>query len=229
MLLLATVFFFGVLHGLGPDHLAAITIFGSQGRNSSPHRLTFFATRFALGHALVIAVAGIAAKLGGSLLSPVAEARFDVAGGLLLVLTGIALILGLATGRLTLHSHQHAHDAGQHRHLHFHMLHRTQHRHGHGTFAFVIGAFFALGGFRALLTIAPIALAPALLQSVLRIAAFTLGIIISMTLYGLVSASAWRNLSRTSTLTPLWHNLSSYGVAIFSLVAGLLTLHEHLG
>jgi len=229
MLLLIVIFFVGVLHGLGPDHLAAITVFGSRG-SPSPSRLTFFAFRFALGHAVVIAVAGLLAKFGKSLMPPIMEARFDVAGGVLLVATGIVLVVGIALGKIRLHAHQHHHPAGEHKHLHLHLGELRRHDHAHGRVAVLLGAFFALGGFRALLTVAPIALAPALVQSVLRIAVFTLGIIVAMVAYGLASGSAFQQLeSKKGTLGILWAQCSGYAVGVFSIIAGLLTLHEHLG
>src|SRR5437763_517893 len=112
MALLIVIFFFGVLHGLGPDHLAAITVFGSRGGRQL-HRLTFFSLRFALG------------------------------------------------------------------------------------------------------------------QSALRIMAFTLGIITAMVAYGVLTGAALEKLGSRRNI--LWQQLSAYGVGVFSLIAGLLTLHEHLG
>ena len=58
MLLLA-IFVAGVLHGLGPDHLAGITAFGTSGGRDA-RRVVFFSTRFAAGHAVVIAAFGLA-------------------------------------------------------------------------------------------------------------------------------------------------------------------------
>ena len=226
MALLIVIFFFGVLHGLGPDHLAAITVFGSRG-GKQLHRLTFFSARFALGHALVLAIAGVLAKFGKSLMPSYMEARFDIAGGILLVGAGLFLIAGLLTGKFRLHTHQHQHPVGSHKHFHLHLSDPHKHRHSHGMMAVLLGAFFALGGFRALLMVAPIALAPALGQSALRIMAFTLGIIAAMVAYGVLTGVALEKLGSRRNI--LWQRLSSYGVGIFSLVAGLLTLHERLG
>jgi len=226
MALLIVIFFFGVLHGLGPDHLAAITVFGSRG-GKQLHRLTFFSARFALGHALVLAIAGVLAKFGKSLMPSYMEARFDIAGGVLLVGAGLFLIAGLLAGKFRLHTHQHQHPVGSHKHFHLHLSDPNKHQHSHGMMAVLLGAFFALGGFRALLMVAPIALAPALGQSALRIMAFTLGIIAAMVSYGVLSGAALEKLGSRRNI--LWQRLSAYGVGIFSLVAGLLTLHERLG
>jgi len=226
MALLIVIFFFGVLHGLGPDHLAAITVFGSRGGRQL-HRLTFFSLRFALGHALVLAIAGLLATFGKSLMPSYMEARFDIAGGILLVGAGLFLIAGLLAGKFRLHTHSHQHLAGSHKHFHLHVRDAHKHNHSHGLMAVLLGVFFALGGFRALLTVTPIALAPALGQSALRIMAFTLGIIAAMVAYGVLTGVALEKLG--SRRNVLWQQLSAYGVGVFSLIAGLLTLHEHLG
>ena len=220
--LLLAIFVAGVLHGLGPDHLAAITAFG--GRDA--RRVVFFSTRFALGHVVIIAVAGLLAKFSRQLLPPVWEHRFDLITGWLLVVTGAGLIFGFLTGRVSLHAHAHAHAADHtrgmsaiHRHFHLHWFTRQQHQHVHGGFAAVLGALFALGGVRSLLAIVPIALAQTVAESVVRIAAFALGIVASMVAYGLV---AQHLLTRSNS--PRWMMASSYVAALFCVAAGLLVI-----
>jgi nickel/cobalt exporter len=228
MFLLIFVFFLGIVHGLGPDHLAAITVFGSRGGRQA-HRLAWFSIRFALGHAFVIVLAGISAKLGKSLMSAWWEAKFDIAGGAFLIATGLLLMIGLFTGKFHAYMHeQHEHRSGDSRFFHFHGPQNG--RHPHGRFALLLGAFFAMGGFRALLAVAPIALASGLGQSILRIALFTLGIVVSMLAYGLLSGSLLQRLEQAQgAMGRIWVHASGYAVGIFSVVAGLLTLHEHLG
>ncbi len=228
MFLLIFVFFLGVIHGLGPDHLAAITVFGSRGGRQM-HRLAWFSIRFALGHALVIAIAGISAKLGKSLMSAWWEAKFDIAGGAFLIATGLVLMIGLFTGKFHDYVHeQHGHSSNGSRFFHFHRPQGV--KHSHGRFALLLGAFFALGGFRALLAVAPIALASGLGESILRIALFTFGIVASMLAYGLLSGSLLQRLDNAhGAMGRIWVNASGYAVGIFSVVAGLLTLHERLG
>ncbi len=228
MFLLVFVFFLGIVHGLGPDHLAAITVFGSRGGQQA-HRLVWFSIRFALGHAFVIALAGISAKLGKSLMSAWWEAKFDIAGGAFLIATGLLLMIGLFTGKFHAYMHeQHEHQSGGSRFFHFHGPQNG--KHPHGRLALLLGAFFAMGGFRALLAVAPIALASGLGQSILRIALFTSGIVVSMLAYGLLSGSLLQRLEQAQgAMGRIWVHASGYAVGTFSVVAGLLTLHEHLG
>ena len=83
-MLIILIFLAGVLHGFGPDHLAAITALSAV--RGGTRRLVFFSTRFAIGHAAVIAAAGLAAHFGRGLLPQIWEARLDVAAGSLLLL-----------------------------------------------------------------------------------------------------------------------------------------------
>ncbi len=220
MLVLSAIFIAGVLHGLGPDHLAAITAFGTRGGNDT-RRIVFFSTRFALGHAVVIVIAGLLAKFGRVMMPAVWEHRFDAAAGWLLVLTGVVLLLGLVTGKLSLHTHEHDHHAGHHHHLHTHFLAQQKHEHRHGAFAAALGAIFALGGVRALLIVVPVAMAHTILESVLRIAAFVLGITLAMVSYGVATQSAFHKIGRGSRA---WMKASSYFAAVFCVVAGWAVL-----
>src|SRR5512141_2324167 len=103
------LFSLGVLHGVGPDHLAAITAYGAAA-GSDFRRVLFFAVRFALGHALVLGIAGIFAKFGSMLLPERWETGFDLIAASLLGLTGVVLLTGLLTGVIKLHTHHHHHD-----------------------------------------------------------------------------------------------------------------------
>lgn len=222
MVLLAAIFFAGVLHGLGPDHLAAITAFGSAGGRDAS-RVVFFSTRFALGHAAVIAAAGLLGKFGRLLLPALWEHRFEVASGWLLVLTGIALFAGLMTGRISLHAHPHQHGPAPHKHFHLHWLGSQRHAHGHGTAATVLGAMFALGGVRGLLAVVPIALAQTLAVSLLRIGAFVVGIVVAMVSYGLFTQHL---IGRGHS--PRWMQATSYCAALFCVAAGVLVIQGRI-
>lgn len=220
MWILGAIFVAGVLHGLGPDHLAAITAFGTRGGNDT-RRIVFFSTRFALGHAVVIIIAGLTAKFGRVMLPPVWEHRFESAAGWLLIVTGIVLFAGLITGKFSLHAHEHHHEVGHHQHLHSHFVVPQKHEHRHGTFAAVLGAIFALGGVRALLIVVPVAMAHTVTESIIRIAAFVLGITLAMVSYGIATqktltffAGTSRNLMRAS----------SYFAAVFCVGAGWAVL-----
>jgi len=226
-MLLAMIFFAGVLHGLGPDHLAAITAFGAvAGRDF--RRITFFSIRFASGHALVIAAAALAAHFGRTALPLAWERRFDLAAAGVLLLTGVVLLVALAMGKVSIHAHQHEHAGSVHAHLHAHFHHRARHGHRHGKLAFLLGGLFALGGARSLLVIVPVALASTAAASLLRITAFTVGIAASMVAYGLAAGTMLGKTSESVSNQRLFFRLSTAAVALFCIVAGLITLGQRL-
>lgn len=220
MWLLGAIFVAGVMHGLGPDHLAAITAFGTRGGNDT-RRVVFFSTRFALGHAVIIVIAGLLAKFGRVMMPAVWEHRFDAAAGWLLVFTGVVLLAGLITGRFSLHTHEHHHHAGHHHHLHTHMTVHQSHEHKHGAFAATLGAIFALGGVRALLIVVPVAMAQTVAESILRISAFVFGITVAMVSYGIATQKA---LTKFGGGSPTWMKASSYFAAVFCIAAGWAVL-----
>jgi hypothetical protein len=183
--MLALIFAAGILHGLGADHLVAITAVAAAGGGFQ--RITVFAARFALGHALVIVLAAAVAFFGKRYLPPLWEKNFELMAGVSLLLGGVVLLVGLVTRRISLHSHHHEHEGVPHRHLHFHFSRVESHRHVHGIFTVLLGAMFALGGARTMLVATPIVLARDGFEFVLRIAAFITGIVIAMTLFGVLA------------------------------------------
>ena len=232
MLVLAMIFVAGVVHGLGPDHLAAITAFSAVvGRDF--RRITYFALRFAGGHVIVITVAALAAHLGRMALPAAWERRFDLTAAALLIITGMALLASLLSRRFALHAHEHNHQgAGSHQHFHAHLNSLEEHHHAHGTLAMVVGALFALGGLRSLLLIVPVAIASTATTAMVRIAAFALGIALSMALYGLLAGRVLTHATgrARSARGQLWAmRLASGSVAVFCIVAGLMTLSQGLG
>ncbi|HMK29200.1 MAG TPA: hypothetical protein VK473_05890 [Terriglobales bacterium] len=239
MFLLAAIFAAGLLHGVGPDHLAAITTFGfAVGHNF--RRVVFFAVRFAAGHALVLGVAGLLGHFGRMLLSPSWERRFDLAAGGLLVFTGLLALWALITRRVKIHDHGHMHSAGHHDHYHLHLgrahaaagEHRQeQHQHMHGGLAATLGVLFALGGTRSLLAVVPIAISQTLAVTMLRVSVFVLGIIISMVGYAFLTQRAFSRMAakaESAGRAPRFLLASSYLLALFCIVAGLMTIHERL-
>ena len=198
-MLLALIFLAGILHGLGPDHLAAITALNAASGSDS-RRLLFFSTRFALGHAAVLAVAGLATYYLRVSMPTAWEHGFELGGAWLLVVSGAALLLGLASGRLTVHSHPHEHSGGAHRHFHAHLFGACRHGHAHGKLAATLGGLFALSGTRSLLAVIPAALAQTALISFLRVGAFSAGIVVGMLAYGLVAGRVLGRLERSSDM-----------------------------
>ncbi len=202
MILISSALVLGFIHGLGADHLMAIAALSAgDGAVALPERRAHalgVAVRFAMGHALLLAVgAGLLITLGWSL-PIVVERGGEVLGGTLLIVMGAAGLWGAIGGRVYGHSHAHSNEAAAHWHLH---VGRPDHHPlaaAHSHLPTIVGAAFAVSSLRALTLMLPAlsggegfgdAAAAAPLPLLLGlIAVFAVGILLSMSLFGVAFA-----------------------------------------
>ena len=154
------------------------------------------AVRFAVGHAVLLALgAGLVLFFGWQI--PVRfEQGGEFIGGCLLIALGLAVGWLTLSGRLYLHSHVHdAGDRSAHRHWHLHLTWwgRQSHRPSmHTVLPGVLGAAFAASGLRALVLSLPLwnaaGGAPHVWSLLFLVTLFALGILMSMSLFGIVLA-----------------------------------------
>lgn len=194
MFLIATALVLGFLHGLGADHLMAIAALSVDGTVTSAHarraRALGVAVRFAAGHALLLGCgAGLLVAVGWSIPALV-ERGGEMLGGVLLIVMGVAALAGLVSGRV--YSHTHADRRRSEPHWHLHVGHGHEgHLSGGSHLPTIIGAAFAVSSLRALATLTPFsgrvgaAPLPVVLSLVL---VFAIGILISMSLFGVALA-----------------------------------------
>ncbi len=195
VLLISSALALGFLHGHGADHLMAIAALslGTAGESPAIQRARAFgvAVRFAVGHALLLAIgAGLLVALGWSL-PLVVERGGEVLGGVLLIVLGGIGLWGATSGRVYGHSHRHGHEEAPHWHLH---VGRQDHHplpSAHSHLPTILGAAFAISSLRALTMLAPfgegVAASP-LPMLLMLIGVFGIGILISMSLFGVAFA-----------------------------------------
>ena len=212
MLLLATALFLGFLHGLGADHLMAIAALSVGGAAETAvvrrSRAVGIALRFAAGHALLLALGAASLLLLGWSLPIVFERAGEVLGGTLLIVLGGIGIWAVHAGRIYGHSHPHGNAAAAHWHLHVGRRERHPLAAAHSHLPTILGAAFALSSLRALTMLAPFGsrLEAAPLGTLLvMIAVFGLGILLSMSLFGVafarvMSAAAAARLGHAAAL-----------------------------
>jgi hypothetical protein len=211
VILFASALFLGFLHGLGADHLmaiAALSVGGPETAAVQRGRAIAIAVRFAIGHALLLAVGATALLALGWSLPIVFEQAGEMFGGALLIVLGAIGVWGVLTGRVYGHSHRHGGEPAAHWHLHVGRPDRHPLAAAHSHLPTIVGAAFALSSLRALTTLAPfggsVAAAPLGTLAVL-IAFFGLGIVLSMSLFGVafaraMSAAAAARLGRAAAL-----------------------------
>ena len=214
----------GFLHGLGADHLmaiAALTLATPLGP-SRYARAFGLAVRFAVGHALLLALgAGLVLFFGWQI--PVRfEQGGEFVGGCLLIALGLIVGWLTVSGRLYVHTHLHDNGERAHGHWHLHLGRRHSHRPSiHTVLPGVMGAVFAVSGLRALILSLPLWNTPGGTQHfgalLLLVTIFALGILMSMSLFGIVLAHTLADRRMTGHVA----RFSAAATALGSLALGI--------
>src|SRR4051812_27247374 len=153
------------------------------------------AVRFAIGHALLLALGASAIVLLGWTLPIVVERGGEMLGGLLLIVLGGAALWGVVARRVYGHTHRHGHESAPHWHLHIGRRDRHPVAGAHSHIPMFIGAAFAVSSLRALTLLAPfsdrLSAAP-LPMLLILIGVFAAGIVLSMSVFGVAFAGLLR-------------------------------------
>jgi hypothetical protein len=198
-LLLATALVLGAAHSFAPDHLAAVSIFVT--RHPGWRRALGLGARWGLGHSLVIVTLGSVLAISGATLPDRFASMAERVVGLTLVGLGVAALWRARR----LHAHWHTHDGVRHWHVHAHRSegeragtpHRDAHRHAHGAML-GIGMLHGLAGTGALVVGLPVATSVTASRAVLFLAAFGVGTIVAMALFGAAAGWLMRGASAAS-------------------------------
>lgn len=174
LLAIAGLFGLGLLHGVGPDHLAALGTLASKRGNL--RSAIGVALRFGLGHAALLAVGAAAALLLGFAIPEAFERVAELVGGSIVAILGAAAVVE-AVG-LRVHSHPHGDDGHSHAHVHLGRSHGEDHPHRHG--ATLIGALLAVSGLRGLMLLLPTASSGAPVVVGAAVLSFGAGVVVSM-------------------------------------------------
>ena len=180
---LVLIFWYGVLHAFGPDHLTAIADF-SIGKNKKKTML--ITTLFAVGHGLSLFV--FAKILQHYHISENILGYGDIISSTVILSIGIYLLFMVFTDRIQLRKHIH------HGKEHIHIWFGKEHTHNNTdtTSAFTIGMLMGIGGVRGML----ITLGAIEGQSVdfTMVLAFTVGVMAIFVGFGVVILYINQNL-----------------------------------
>jgi nickel/cobalt transporter (NicO) family protein len=230
VLLLISALSLGFLHGLGADHLmgiAALSLSPTAGGPAAQRaRALGIAVRFAVGHAVLLGAGAAALIVLGWSLPLAVERGGEMLGGVLLIALGAMALWGAAAGRLYGHTHVHSSEPAPHWHLHFGSPDHHPASAAHSHVPTIIGAAFAISSLRALTLLAPFgaSVERASLGSMLGLVAiFAIGILISMSLFGvafarLMSARAILRLGRASAVLMAFASIALGGYWIFAAI-----------
>ena len=140
---LALIFWYGILHAFGPDHLTAIADF-SIGKEKT--RTMLITILFAIGHGLSLFV--FAKILQNFDISEEILAYGDYISSSVIIAIGIYLLYMVVSDKI--HLNKHNHNGKEHIHIYF----GTQHNHNDNidkSSAFSMGLLMGIGGVRGML------------------------------------------------------------------------------
>jgi len=139
---LLIIFWYGILHAFGPDHLTAIADF-SIGKDKQ--KTLLITMLFALGHGLGLFL--FARLLSKIEISDEVLAYGDVISASVIIMIGLYLLFMVATHRIQLHKH--THEGKEHIHIWFGKSH--EHNGVENGSSFSMGLLMGIGGVRGML------------------------------------------------------------------------------
>jgi len=177
---LLLVFFYGILHAFGPDHLTAIADF-SIGKQRQ--RVLMISAGFALGHG--VSLYAFAWLLTQFNISEDILAYGDMVAALVILVMGVYLLFLAWTDRINLSVHKH----GSKEHMHIWFGKKHHHRKpffGWLSASATVGVLMGMGGARGMLV--SLSAISHDTVSAWMIVSFTLGVAIIFILFGLLIA-----------------------------------------
>jgi len=180
---LLLIFWYGILHAFGPDHLTAIADF-SIGK--SKKKTMTITTLFAIGHGLTLFIFAKILdtyNISGSILG-----YGDVISASVILAMGVYLLFMVYDDRIQLKKH--VHDGKEHIHIWFGKSH--DHNSRDTASAFTIGALMGIGGVRGMLV--TLGMVEANSVDLVMVLAFSLGVIVVFVGFGSVILYINKNL-----------------------------------
>jgi ABC-type nickel/cobalt efflux system permease component RcnA len=180
---LLLIFWYGILHAFGPDHLTAIADF-SIGKNKK--KTILITVLFAIGHGMMLFV--FAMLLEKYNISESLLGYGDVISSCVILGMGIYLLYMVFADRIQLKIHKH--NGKEHIHIWF----GSQHSHNNNdtTSAFTIGALMGIGGVRGMLV--TLGFLEGQSVDLVMVLAFALGVMLIFVSFGAVILYINKNL-----------------------------------
>jgi ABC-type nickel/cobalt efflux system permease component RcnA len=170
---LAIIFWYGILHAFGADHLTAIADF-SIGKNKKKTML--ITSMFAIGHGISLFI--FAKILEMYNISDEILSYGDAISASIILFMGIYLLWLVYTDRINLN--RHIHDGKEHIHIYFGKEH--QHSNKDVSSAFTMGTLMGIGGVRGMLV--TLGMVEASKVDFTMVLSFTLGVMLVFVAFG---------------------------------------------
>jgi len=182
----------GALHALDADHIMAVS--GLAMRRTAPARCVQLGARWAVGHGITLLTLGLICYAVGHALPEHWHIYAERCVALVLCAVGVAVLTGLAAGGAHLHHHP-----GMRPHRHRLAAGAQHNRDGalDNHSALLIGALHGMAGSAPMLALIPSGQQGDVRAGVLVLAAFSLGVLLTMCVFGVVVGFAVGRFERT--------------------------------
>lgn len=207
---LIVIFWYGILHAFGPDHLTAIADF-SIGKEAK--KTFLIVSAFAVGHGIMLFV--FAKILQHYTLSEAFLSYGDVIASSVILSIGIYLLYMVFANKIHLKTHTHEHK----KHVHIWFGNEHQHESSSTTSAFGVGVLMGIGGVRGMLVTLGVLQGQAVDFSM--VLAFIAGVMVVFFSFGLVIS--WINKDILTNIKNVRRVFATVGV-ISVLVGGNMLL-----
>ena len=187
---LLLIFWYGVLHAFGPDHLTAIADF-SIGKNK--RKTMLITTLFAVGHGLSLLL--FAKILEMYNISEELMGYGDLISAAVIFGIGVYLLFMVFTNRINVNKHMH--EGKEHVHIYFGKEHNHSTSNKEVVSAFTVGMLMGIGGVRGMLI--TLSLVEASSVNVYMVLAFTLGVMVIFVAFGACILFINKNLLHSTT------------------------------
>jgi len=204
---LLIIFWYGILHAFGPDHLTAIADF-SIGKNKK--KTLSITSLFAIGHGVSLFI--FAKVLQSTNISEDLLAYGDIISAAVIIAMGMYLLFMVKTNRIQLRKHMH--ENKEHIHIWFGKSHEHNIEGLSKTSSLGLGLLMGAGGVRGMLITLGVVQGGVVDFSM--VAAFTFGVILIFGAFGMVILYINKNL--LGNLTNVRRAFTTAGVV--SLVVG---------
>ncbi len=198
---LLVIFWYGILHAFGPDHLTAIADF-SIGKNKG--KTLLITSLFAIGHGLSLFF--FAKVLESVVISEDVLAYGDIISATVIIGMGLYLLFMVATSRIQLRKHLHKNKE------HIHIWFGKSHEHNDDTVAktssLSLGLLMGAGGVRGMLI--TLGAVQGGMVDFTMVTAFTLGVMLVFGAFGMIML--YINTNFLGNLTNVRRAFSAAGV-----------------
>ncbi len=208
---LLIIFYYGILHALGPDHLSAIALFSIGKKKKQALLLSLL---FAVGHGVTLLLLAIVIEYFAS---DTLLQYGDIISSSVILLMGLYLVYLAATNKIRINNHHHHDDDSKNTHRHTHIYYENEHLHDKSLLV-SLGLLMGVGGLRGMLiTLTVISHQTVGFEMVI---AFILGISLVFLLFGYLIYLINSRLIRS--INTLRYAVSSVG--ILSIAIGITNL-----